>query len=198
MPTAAELTIVRMTELNEEQLAHTFDLFAEGFYFIFSMISKDKAKLRDLFMDAFDREMAIVCLEGDTPVGMLACGNCQKQPIAMRKETCAALLGRFKGGLVYAFAGPMLGKPKVTDPAEGYLDYLTTDPACRGRGIGTKLLQNGSGGAFPYGRYSFEVLSKNENAIRLYKKLGYTVEKVKNDPFAMLVGSGRPVIFRVK
>jgi len=185
-----------MTELNEEQLAHTFDLFAEGFYFIFSMISKDKAKLRDLFMDAFDREMAIVCLEGDTPVGMLACGNCQKQPIAMKKETCVRLLGKLKGGLVYAFAGTMLSSPKVKGADEGYLDYLTTDPAMRGRGVATLLLDRARE-FFPYERFSFEVLSKNGNAIRLYRKLGYEEVKVKNDVFAMLVGSGRPVIFRV-
>jgi len=191
-----ELRIARMTELDEPQVTRAFELFAEGFYFIFSPISKDKARLAQLFMDAVDREMAIVCLDGDQAVGMLACGNAEKQPVALKKETCLRVLGRIKGTLVYRLAGPMLSKPKVKDSDEGYLDYLTADPACRGKGIGTKLLRSARE-FFPYERFSFEVLSKNETAIKLYKKLGFEQVKIKNDPFAMLVGSGRPIIFRV-
>ena len=147
-------------------------------------------------MEAFERDMAVVCLEGERAVGMLACGNAQKQPVALQKAACVRVLGRLKGTLVYRLAGPLLSKPKVKGGAEGYLDYLTTDPACRGKGVATQLLLRARD-YFPYARLSFEVLSKNENAIRLYKKLGFQQVKVKNDPFAMLVGSGRPIIFRV-
>ena len=39
-----DLQIRRMSELDEPQVARVFELFAEGFYFIFSPISKDKAE----------------------------------------------------------------------------------------------------------------------------------------------------------
>ena len=182
-----------LSELTEEQISRTFDMFAEGFYFIFSPISRDKAKLRELFMASFDRDMGYVYLEGGVPMGFLSCGSSERQPVNMSKETCLRVLGRVKGSLVYRFAAPILAKPHTRDPREGYLDYLTTDPAFRGRGIGTKMFcyvcEN-----LPYERYTFEVLSKNENAIRLYNKLGMRQVRVKNDPVASLVGHGRPII----
>ena len=186
-------TIKPLSALTDAQTAQAFDMFAEGFYFIFSPISKDKAKLRELFLASFDRDMAWVCLIDDKPVGFIACGTSQRQPVNMGKEACLRVLGRVKGTLVYRFAAPILAKPHTQDPGEGYLDYLTTDPACRGRGIGTAMFRHVCE-TLPYERYTFEVLSKNETAIRLYTKLGMKQVKVKNDPVASLVGHGKPII----
>ena len=188
-----EYDIKRLSDLTETQASQAFDMFAEGFYFIFSPISKDKAKLRELFLSTFDREMAWVCLIGDRPVGFLAVGTHERQPVNMNEEACLRVLGRFKGSLVYRFAAPILAKPHTRDPKEGYLDYLTTDPAFRGRGIGTAMFRHVCE-TLPYERYSLAVLSKNETAIRLYTKLGMKRVKVMNDPVASLVGYGRPII----
>jgi len=185
--------IVPLSALTDAQAAQAFDMFAEGFHFIFSPISKDKAKLRELFMASFDPEMAWVCLIDGRPASFISCGNSEKQPVNMRKEDCLRVLGQVKGRLVYRFAAPILAKPHVEDLSVGYLDYLTTDPACRGRGIGTAMFRYVCE-TLPYERYTFEVLSKNENAIRLYKKLGMREVKIKRDPVASLVGSGSPII----
>jgi len=186
-------TIKPLSALTDAQTAQAFDMFAEGFYFIFSPISKDKAKLRELFMASFDREMAWVCLIEGKPVGFIACGTSERQPVNMTREACLRVLGRVKGTLVYRFAAPILAKPHTQDPDEGYLDYLTTDPDYRGRGIGTAMFRHVCE-TLPYERYTFEVLSKNETAIRLYTKLGMKRVKVKNDPVASLVGHGKPII----
>jgi len=185
--------IRQLSELTDAQAAQAFDMFAEGFYFIFSPISKDKARLRELFLASFDRGMAWVCLVEGRPAGFLSCGTHERQPVNMRREDCLRVLGRVKGSLVYRFAAPILAKPHVEDPGVGYLDYLTTDPAFRGRGIGTAMFRHVCE-QLPYERYTFEVLSKNETAIRLYKKLGIRQVKVKRDPVAALVGHGRPII----
>ncbi|MCL2107377.1 MAG: GNAT family N-acetyltransferase [Oscillospiraceae bacterium] len=190
-----EYRILKLSELSEAQAERAFELFAEGFFFIFSPISKDKAKLRQLFMDSFDRQSVFVCLYEGEVAGFLAWGDHEKQPIRMRKETCLRLFGRLKGSAVYQLAGGMLSKPKVKNGGEGYLDYLTTDPAFRGRGVGTRLLRHMCA-HLPYDSFFLEVLSKNENAIRLYQKLGFKKVKTKNDPFAMLVGYGRPILMR--
>jgi ribosomal protein S18 acetylase RimI-like enzyme len=179
--------------LTDAQAAQAFDMFAEGFYFIFSPISKDKARLRELFMASFDPEMAWVCLMEGRPVGFLSCGTHERQPVNMRREDCLRVLGRFKGSLVYRLAAPILARPHVEGADVGYLDYLTTDPAYRGRGIGTAMFRYVCE-TLPYGRYTFEVLSKNEAAIRLYKKLGMRQVRVKRDPVASLVGHGSPII----
>ena len=188
-----EHIIKPLSELTDTQASQAFDMFAEGFYFIFSPISKDKAKLRELFMASFDPGMAWVCLIEGRPVGFLSCGTHERQPVNMRKEDCLRVIGRFKGRLVYRFAAPILAKPHVEDPSLGYLDYLTTDPSFRGRGIGTAMFRYVCE-TLPYERYTFEVLSKNETAIRLYTKLGMRQVKVKNDPVASLVGHGKPII----
>ena len=188
-----EHDIKLLSDLAETQASQAFDMFAEGFYFIFSPISKDKAKLRELFLASFDRGMAYVCLIDGRPVGFLACGTHERQPVNMGREACLRVLGRVKGTLVHRFAAPILAKPHTDDPGEGYLDYLTTDPAYRGRGIGTAMFRHVCEN-LPYERYTFEVLSKNENAIRLYTKLGMRQVRVKNDPVASLVGHGKPII----
>ena len=188
-----DFCIKLLSELTEAQASQAFDMFAEGFYFIFSPISKNKAKLRELFLACFDRDMAYVCLHEGRPVGFLACGNSRRQPVNMTRAACLRILGRVKGLLVYRFAGPILAKPHVKDAGEGYLDYLTTDPAFRGKGIGTRMFRHVCEN-LPYERYSFEVLSKNTGAIHLYKKLGIKQLKVKKDPVASLVGHGRPII----
>jgi len=185
--------IIPLSALTDAQAAQAFDMFAEGFYFIFSPISKDKAKLRELFLASFNPEMAWVCLIEGRPVGFLSCGTHERQPVNMRREDCLRVLGRIKGSLVYRFAAPILAKPHVEDPAVGYLDYLTTDPAYRGRGIGTAMFRHVCE-TLPYERYTFEVLSKNETAIRLYTKLGMRQVKKKRDPVASLVGHGSPII----
>jgi len=188
-----EYIIKPLSALTEAQVSQAFDMFAEGFYFIFSPISKDKARLRELFMASFDREMAWVCLMEGRPVGFLSYGTNERQPVNMRREDCLRVLGRFKGGLVYRFAAPILAKPHVADANVGYLDYLTTDPAYRGRGIGTAMFRYACE-TLPYERYTFEVLSKNEVAIRLYKKLGMRQVRIKRDPVTSLVGHGSPII----
>ena len=182
-----------LSALSEEQAIQAFDMFAEGFYFIFSPISKNKQKLRELFMQSFDRDMAWVCLCDERPVGFIACGDSRRQPVNMEKEACLHVLGKLKGFLVWRLAGSMLGKPKVTDAREGWLDYLTTDPAFRGRGVASRMIRHACE-TLPFERFSFEVLSKNENAIRLYEKLGMQRVKVKNDPAASLVGHGKPIV----
>jgi len=188
-----EYDIKRLSDLAEAQAVQAFDVFAEGFYFIFSPISRSKAKLRELFLASFDREMAWVCLVGGRPVGFLAWGTHERQPVNMGKEACLRVLGRFKGTLVYKLAAPILARPRAQDPEEGYIDYLTTDPAFRGRGIGTAMFRYACE-HLPYERYTLEVLSKNETAIRLYTKLGLRRVRMKNDPVASLVGHGKPIV----
>jgi len=192
-----DYTIKPLSELTGIQAIQAFDMFAEGFYFIFSPISKDKARLRELFLASFDPAMAWVCLHEGRPVGFLACGNTRRQPINMEKQACLRVIGRVKGTLVYRLAGPLLAKTKVKDARVGYLDYLTTDPSFRGRGIGTAMFRYVCE-TLPYERYTFEVLPKNETAIRLYKKLGMRQAGVRNDIPSVLSGHGRPLIMEFR
>jgi len=81
------------------------------------------------------------------------------------------------GGEVVAFAlfftnfSTFLAKPGL------YLEDLYVKPAHRGSGIGRALLEHLGALAVErgYGRFEWSVLDWNDNAIRLYEKMGATV-----------------------
>ena len=62
-----------------------------------------------------------------------------------------------------------------TKADEFVVDSLAVDPACRGRGVGTALLQKAEERARSMGRrtMSLGVIGDNAGAIRLYERLGY-------------------------
>ena len=80
-------------------------------------------------------------------------------------------------GRVVAFAlffsnfSTFLGRPGL------YLEDLYVQPAHRGKGLGQALLKHLAGLAVQRGcgRFEWSVLDWNENAIRLYEKMGATV-----------------------
>jgi GNAT superfamily N-acetyltransferase len=81
------------------------------------------------------------------------------------------------GGQVVAFAlffsnfSTFLGRPGL------YLEDLYVQPAQRGKGLGQALLKHLAALAVERGcgRFEWSVLDWNENAIRLYEKMGATV-----------------------
>jgi GNAT superfamily N-acetyltransferase len=79
-----------------------------------------------------------------------------------------------------------------------YLEDLFVEPAFRGRGIGTALLRHLAqlAVARDCGRLEWSVLDWNEDAIRIYRRLGaepqdeWTVYRVSGDALARLAGDG--------
>ena len=189
--------ICAASELSQTQKEEAVGLFVNGFYNIFSMgVSGDKAVLRQLFIDAFDYNMVYVCIMDDKVVGFLGLANAEKRPVSLSKEICKQLLGRFKGALIYKQMGDMLHKVTVREKTQGYIDYITTDAAYRGKGVATKLIQYICG-TLPYESYTLEVLSKNTKAKHLYEKLGFVQIKEKKNLFVMLGGLGSEIVMRL-
>ena len=46
--------IKKLSELDENQLSHSINVFVEGFYNVFKSVSKDKEKLHMIFKSSFD------------------------------------------------------------------------------------------------------------------------------------------------
>ena len=92
-------------------------------------------------------------------------------------DACDAGEAGQAGSQVIAFAlfftnfSTFLGQPGL------YLEDLYVQPAFRGCGVGKALLLQLGGLAVArgYGRFEWSVLDWNENAIRLYQKMGATV-----------------------
>ena len=197
MEIKTDYQIVKLSQLNCAQTEQAIDLFVDGFYNIFSMsVSKDKDLLKELFIDAFDRDMVFVCLSKESVIGFLGLGNINKRCVCLSRETCKRLLGKFKGALIYAQMGRMLHEITVHAPDEGYIDYITTDSHYRGKGIATKLIKYICD-TLPYKQYMLDVLSKNTNAKNLYEYLGFTQVRIKKNPLVMLSGMGRQIIMKL-
>lgn len=198
MQNETEYKIKKLSELSCSQTEHAVALFVDGFYYIFKKaVSKDKALLQQLFIDAFDCDMVFVCLHEERIVGFLGLGNSKKRCVTLSKVTCKHLLGKMKGSLIYLQMGGMLHEITVHEMNEGYIDYLTTDSDYRGKGIATMLIKYVCD-TLPYTSYSLDVLSKNDTAKRLYEHLGFIQTKTKKSPLVMLSGMGYPIVMKLE
>lgn len=198
MQNKAEYEIKKLSEINCSQVEQTIALFIDGFYYIYEKaVSKDKALLQQLFIDAFDCDMVFVCLYEERVVGFLGLGNSHKRCVALSKETCKRLFGNFKGAMIYMQMGGMLHKITVHGANEGYIDYITTDSDYRGKGIATILIKYVCD-TLSYESYTLDVLSKNTTAKRLYEHLGFVQIKIKKNPLVILSGMGFQIVMKLK
>lgn len=197
MQNKTEYEIKKLSELNSSQVEQAIALFVDGFYYIYKKaISKDKALLQQLFIDAFDCDMVFVCLHEKRIVGFLGLGNRIKRCVALNKETFKRLLGKFRGTMIYLQMGGMLHEITVHGTDEGYIDYITTDSDYRGKGIATKLIKYVCD-TLPYKSYTLDVLSKNNAAKRLYEHLGFDQIQIKKNPLVMLSGFGYQIVMKL-
>lgn len=198
MQNKTEYEIKKLSELNRSQAEQAIALFVDGFYYIYEKaVSKDKALLQQLFIDAFNCDMVFVCLHEERIVGFLGLGNSIKRCVSLSKETFKRLLGKFKGTMIYLQMGGMLHEITVHGANEGYIDYITTDNDYRGKGIATKLIKYVCD-TLPYKNYTLDVLSKNNTAKRLYEHLGFVETKIKKNPLVMLSGMGYQIVMKLE
>ena len=87
--------ILKLSELNEVQVRQATAICVDGLYNIFSIISKDKNLLTELFMDSFDYDMCYACIYNGEAVGFIGLGNSSKRAAAnMKLETFERLFGK--------------------------------------------------------------------------------------------------------
>ncbi|WP_027633694.1 GNAT family N-acetyltransferase [Clostridium hydrogeniformans] len=180
--------IEKLWNLDENYKTKAIELFVDGFYNIFSF-SKDKKILQELFIQSLDFSIIYVCLHETNVVGFLGIGNNKKRPACFDKSVCQKLLGKVKGFIVYNQLSVIMEKPAVKGEKDLYIDYLTTDKKYGRKGIATKLI-NFVCDELDFNECYIEVLSKNENAKRLYEKIGFKEYKRIYNPFIMMQGLG--------
>lgn len=125
--------------------------------------------------------------------------------IDRESEHLIAKKGERKQNLLYTLAVTMLNRKRTHtfiawdgDKAIGYLSLvfakfkkykrnsylvIALRAEYRGRGIGSKLMEEAENFAKRHGKYrvELEVFAKNTNAVRLYEQRGYIVEGVKKN-----------------
>ena len=190
--------ISKLSELNEIQVRQATAICVEGLYDIFSMISKDKNLLTELFMESFDYDMCYACLHDGEAVGFIGLGNSSKRAAGnMKLETFEKLFDKRKAKYMFPGIYAGMGKPKVKSDKELEVDFLATSPALRSKGIG-KLLMVFVCENLGYETCVLDVYSKNIKAIKFYERLGFKQYSVKSEWMIRLFrGIGKTITMKL-
>jgi len=192
-----EYKINKLSELNEKQVEQATDICVEGLYNVFSIISKDKNLLRDLFMDSFEYDMCYACLLGGEAVGFIGLGNSSKRAAGnMKYETFVRLLGKQRADMMYKGVSSGMAVPKVKFEDEVEIDYFATTPHLRGKGIGKQMILYICDN-LPYNSCVLDVYSKNPKAMKFYERLGFKQVSIKSEWVLRLRGIGKTITMRL-
>jgi ribosomal protein S18 acetylase RimI-like enzyme len=129
-------------------------------------------------------EGTFVALETQEIVGLVACTTVntpQVSPFSLARALWheIGLCGTMRA---LAALSLLSGKP---EPDACYVEYLAVRPQWRRRGIGTTLLSRAEGYAHSQSkpRLTLEVSSCNQDALRLYRRLGFVPAREEQSPF---------------
>lgn len=128
-------------------------------------------------------EGAFVALEQKQVVGVVSCrtADTPRPPLLPLVRAFWREIGPW--GMVHALVGLALLGDKPA-PDECYIDYLAVRSEWRQRGIGTALLRQAQEYARSRGKrtLTLEVSARNEDALRLYQRLGFRPVRRERNP----------------
>ena len=166
----AEVKIVEGLEARhvDEALRVVHDAFAEKFRIGF----RDADDLRRLFRDSVDTTSCLSALVDGQFAGLLTIRTDGQE---FYRLNMGALFTRFSPLRALRMLLNLLLLTEGTKADEFVVDSLAVDPAYRGRGVGTALLQKAEERAMSMGKrtMSLGVVGENAGAIRLYERVGY-------------------------
>jgi len=151
-------------------------LYVEAFGEDMDAISKNPEKLVKAFTHMFVVDDFYVCIIDNEVVGMVACTNKETYSIKHDKKYLIKELGLIKGLVANMILKKIFTKPRKysieIDDKTCSIENVVTSCNYRKKGIATSIMEY----IFAlnmYEKYILEVSDTNENAIKLYKKLGF-------------------------
>jgi len=151
-------------------------LYVEAFGKDMDAISKSPEKLVKAFTHMFVVDDFYVCIIDDEVVGMVACTNKETYSIKHDKKYLIKELGLIKGLVANMILKKIFTKPRKysieIEGKTGSIENVVTNSKYQKKGIATSIMEY----IFAlnmYEKYILEVSDTNENAIKLYKKLGF-------------------------
>lgn len=193
-----ELSIRKLSELDDRYLEQTVRLFIEGF--LQEMLDRTKIEvpvLVETLKQSFLRDHYYVGLLDEKVVGILAVSTDDGRSHALDKRKLQRELGFIRGGMIYAILYRELQRPMNMPRNQCYIESVTTDAAARGKGVASKLLHY-LFDTLPYDEYVLEVVDSNEKAIKLYDRLGFVLFKRKKADLFTRMGGIRERLYMKK
>jgi ribosomal protein S18 acetylase RimI-like enzyme len=158
-------------------------LFVEAFEKDLKIISKDTNKLIKAFSHMFVLDYFYVGIIDNEIAGMMACVDKEHYCINQKQKILIKNLGLIKGFFANMIFKNYFNKypkyPVEIDDKTGSIEFVATNKKHRKTGIATEIMKY----IFSlklYEKYILEVADTNEQALNLYKKLGYKeVHRIK-------------------
>ncbi len=193
-----EHNIISYENLNDYQKEQAIDIFLEGFGHMITF-TKNRDTLQVLFSHAINSSLFICYIDKSQVLGILGIATNKIRPIKFDTDVCVNLFGTMKGKLIAKQMNAVFQAPVVKSNKDLYIDILATSGKARGKGVATSLLNH----AFKLKEFDscfLEVFSKNEAAINLYRKMGFSF--YKEHKFSLLTaavsGLGYPIKMKKK
>ena len=189
-----EYKIVEFGSLKDIQKEQAIDIIIEGFGHMMTF-TKDKAILKEIFRNGFHPSLFLCYVEDEEVLGVMGLGTNKVRPLRFEQDICMSLFGKRKGTILSKQMNAIFQVPVVKGDRDLYIDILATAGNARRKGVATKLLSY----AFELQEYDvcyIEVFSKNENAVRLYKKTGFNIYKKERFSPMIFLGFGYPILMR--
>ena len=164
-------------------------VFVDGFYWQLKTLEKDKTLLYAAFDGVFDLAKFHVAVADGEIAAMFGIHDGVSKPIAISASDLRKTLGAITGRIAYwSLNRYTVNKvfPVDIPPNYGVIDFVAANPAFAGKGIAKALMANAMEKS-AYRGFILEVLGNNENAIKLYEKLGFV--EVKRVRAPLLAGS---------
>ena len=188
--------ISKLSELDSVQTDQAATILVEGLYNVFSIISKDKNKLKELFKGSLDDDMNYACVYNGQVVGFIGLGNSLKRAAGKMTTEIFERVFLKRNNLMYKTISSAFTKLKVKSDKEVEIEFLATASHFRGKGVATQLIRHICN-SLHYETCVLDVFSKNPNAIRLYEQLGFKQVRVKCDWLLILRGIGKTITMRL-
>jgi ribosomal protein S18 acetylase RimI-like enzyme len=180
--------IVRpMADYDRDVRNEAANVFVDGYYKDLSFFTKDKDKLKNTFKNTFCTNIYYLAEMDGKIVGILACANNRQRAMQIDKTTMKKGLGFVKGALAYYMLNREFNTPLTYSDDTTYIECVATSEAARGKGVCTELFRYVME-KLPYGQFILEVADTNQTAYRLYKSLGFSEFKRKNEKYSKLKG----------
>lgn len=151
------------------------EIFVEGFYQWLKFFSKDKAKLKRAFAHMFNLDVFYVAMEAKTVTGIAVLNNGMQPTIKLNKKELQKHIGFIRGGIAYkVLTREFVEKqyPFILKEREASVEFVTTAEAYRSKGVASTLMKYFIEQP-QFDNYVLEVADTNENALKLYEKLGF-------------------------
>ena len=168
-----EITRADMHETDPR--AKISEIFVAGFYQWLRYFSKDRQKLAGALAHMFNLDVFYIGVTDGQIAGIAALSGGDRPAVTLDRKEFRKHLGFIRGSIACkVLKGEFMDKkyPIEHKPGTAYVEMVATSPEFRKKGVAGAIITYFF--SLPgYSEYVLEAADTNENAVRLYEKLGF-------------------------